>query len=296
MRYMYYPGCSLHGTGKPYEESLLAVLKRLGAEWQEIDDWNCCGATAYMSVNPRKAHALASRNLALAEQQANRNGDPVDIMAPCSACYLVLSKAKKFLQADANNGREILRTMESVGLHYKDKVQIRHPLDILVNDIGLEAVQSAVCESLDGMKVVSYYGCQVVRPYATFDDPYNPMSMDRLMEAAGAAALPWPVKTRCCGGSHMGTMQDVGLRLCYILLHEAKKYGAEAVVTACPLCQFNLECYQDEMKKRFGEELNLPVLYFSQLLGKAMGISEKELGMQRLFVPLQRAQTAAASV
>lgn len=293
MRYMYYPGCSLHGTGKPYEESLLAVLRQLGVQWQEIDDWNCCGATAYMSVNPRKAHALASRNLALAEQQVSGEGG-VDIMAPCSACYLVLSKAKKFLQADANNGREILQTMDDVGLPYEDKVRVRHPLDILVNDIGLEAVKEAVCESLGGMKVASYYGCQVVRPYATFDNAYNPMSMDHLMEAAGAVSLPWPVKTRCCGGSHMGTMQDVGMRLCYILLHEAKKYGAEAIVTACPLCQFNLECYQGEMSKRFGEDLSIPVVYFTQLLGKAMGIPDRELGMQRMFVALQPAESAAA--
>lgn len=156
----------------------------------------------------------------------------------------------------------------------------------MVNDIGLEAIQAKVKRSLDGVTAACYYGCQVVRPYAEFDDANDPMSMDRLCQAVGAQTLRWPLKARCCGGSLMGTVQDVGMRLSYILLKEAKRRGAHVILTACPLCQFNLECYQREMSSEYGE-IEIPVMYFTQFLGLAMGLSEKELGLQRNFIAFQ---------
>lgn len=288
MSYLYYPGCSLKSTGKAYEESILPVFRALGEPMAELDDWNCCGATAYMAIDELKAYAVATRNLALAEQQ-----DPdkqTDLVAPCNACYLCLNKAVHYMDEQAKNGRKISKALDAAGLSYEGRVTIRHPLDVIVNDIGLERVKERVQKPLDGMKVACYYGCQIVRPYATFDDQYNPMSMDRLMEAVGAEPLIWPLKTRCCGGSLTGTVENVGLRLSYILLKEAKKRGADAVATCCPLCQFNLECYQDRMLSEYGETMDMPVVYFSQLAGLALGIPENELGMQRLFVPLRTAE------
>ncbi len=285
MSYLYYPGCSLKSTGRAYEESLLAVFDALKAGCQEIEDWNCCGATAYMAVDEMKSIALAARNLALAEEQTNGAGP--DVMTPCNACYLVLMKAQKAIKDHQYKSDRVCDALKENGLTYTGKARIRHPLDILINDIGLDTIKNHVKKPLEGMKIASYYGCQIVRPYATFDDPHDPQTMDQVMQALGAEVIDWPLKTRCCGGSLSGTIEPVGLRLSYILLKEAKKRGADTVVTACPLCQFNLECYQDKMNEMFDDRLHLPVAYFTQLMGVAFGLPEKSLGLNRLFVPLQ---------
>lgn len=289
MKYMYYPGCSLKGTGRAYEESLLAVFRVLSIPLVEVDDWNCCGATAYMSVDAGKAHALASRNLALAEQQANGNGAEVHLVAPCNACYLVLAKAQRYLENDALGEGRLNRALEESGHPYRGKVRVRHPLDVLVNDYGLDEMKKHVKAPLNGLRVACYYGCQIVRPYSTFDDQYNPMSMDNLVEAMGGEPVPWSVKARCCGGSLTGTIKEAGLRLSYVILRDAARLGADAIITACPLCQFNLECFQEDMAKSFGEKVDMPVLFFPQLMGRALGLSDKDVGMNRLFVPLPQA-------
>lgn len=290
MRYLYYPGCSLKGTGRAYEESLLAVFKKLDIALEEIDDWNCCGATAYMAVNELKAYALASRNLALAERQMD--AEEVHVVAPCAACYLVLMKTQHYLSAEHGNGHTIRAALKAGGLEYHGRVVVRHPLDVLVNDLGVDKIKGKVVRSLEGTRVASYYGCQVVRPYAEFDRQYDPQTMDRLMAAMGAEPVDWPLKTRCCGGTLTGVVPDVGQRLSYILLREAKARGADAIVTACPLCQFNLEAYQDEMSSRFEQPVHIPPVYFTQMMGVALGIGGRDLGLQRQFVPLEPALAA----
>lgn len=284
MSYIYYPGCSLKGTGRAYEESLLAVFDKLGMKLEELDDWNCCGATSYMSVSELKAFALCARNFALAERQAKDSGS-ADLVVPCAACYLGLNKAKRYLDQYPDIRKKIDAALATANLAYNDHVRIRHPLDVLVNDVGRDRLASEVVRLMAGLKVACYYGCQIVRPYADFDDQENPQSMNILMRALGADTVDWPLKTRCCGGSLTGTVQDVGQRLSYVLLNEAIRRGADVIVTACPLCQFNLECYQKEMSSRFGTTVNIPVLYFTQLMGIALGISSRQLAMNRLFVP-----------
>jgi heterodisulfide reductase subunit B len=286
MSYKYYPGCSLGSTGKAYDESSRYVFKTLGAPLEELDDWNCCGATAYMAVSELQAVALSARNLAIAEKQGNGKG-PVEVVAPCAACYLGLVKAQHFLQESEEVQAKVNKALGAAKLHYGGNVKVRHPLDVLVNDIGLDKVAAAVKNPLKGLKVASYYGCQIVRPFSTFDDQFNPTCMDKLMKAAGAEVIDWPLKTRCCGASLTGTIQEVGLRLSWVLLREAKKRKADIIVTACPLCQFNLECFQPKMKSWYGEDVSIPVAYFTQVLGLAMGGSRRELGTGRLFVPLE---------
>ncbi len=284
MNYLYYPGCSLKGTGRAYEESILSVFENLGVGLKELEDWNCCGATAYMAISELKAFGLSARNLALAEKQAVKNGS-TDMVVPCAACFLGLNKAQRYLKDYPKVNHKINEALKSANLSYSGKIRARHPLDVLVNDIGLEKISQHVKSPLKGLKVACYYGCQIVRPYADFDDQHNPAVMDRLMQALGATTIEWPLKTRCCGGSLTGTVQNVGMRLSYLLLKEAKKRGAEVIVTACPLCQFNLECYQGPMSREYKEDVNLPVAYFAQLMGRAMNIADKKLGMQRTFVP-----------
>jgi heterodisulfide reductase subunit B len=162
---------------------------------------------------------------------------------------------------------------------------VRHPLDVLLRDIGPKTLAEKCVRPLKGLKVACYYGCQLVRPFALFDDQHEPTTMDELMKIMGAETVDWPLKTRCCGGALTGTIQDVGLRLSHIILTEAVKRGCDVIATACPLCQFNLECYQKEMSSRFGEKINVPVVYFTQIMGLAMGVEPKKLGLQRLFVP-----------
>jgi len=290
MKYLYYPGCSLKSTGKPYEESILCIFNALGVEVEELRDWNCCGATAYMAVDELKSFSLCARNLALAVRQNGSGEGPVHIIAPCSACYSLLLKTQHYIEENPVVERVVKAALKEVGYESErlsEKVRIRHPLDVLVNDVGMERIKQKVNRPLKGLKVACYYGCLLVRPYATFDSPYNPGSMDRLIRALGAEPVDWALKTRCCGGTLTGTIQGVGLRLSYLLLKEASRKGGDLLLTACPLCQFDLECFQDDMNKQFRNQVHLPVAYFSQLMGKAFYLSDSEVGAQRLFIPIK---------
>lgn len=279
MKYSYFPGCSLKGLGRAYEESLLPVMRHLGIELEELPDWNCCGATAYMAVDEAKACVLAARNLALAEMHGGGQ-----LMAPCAACYLVLNKTKHYFRDYPAMKAKIDHALSVVGLQYKGDTPVRHPLDILLNDVGLEAVKQKVKRPLTGLKVAPYYGCQMVRPYSTFDDQYNPTTMDRLLEALGASVIRYPLKTKCCGGSLTGTVPEAGIRMVYILLNEARKRGADCLATVCPLCQFNLDAYHAQVTREYGNVV-VPTVYFTQLMGLAFGLDERELGLNRAAVP-----------
>jgi heterodisulfide reductase subunit B len=278
--YQYYPGCSVKGTGKAYEESLLAVFEALGVGLEELADWNCCGATAYMSIDEGEAFVLAGRNLALAERKS------ADLVAPCSACYLVLNKTQDHMKSYPQVRQRVTSALAAGGLTYKGGVRVRHPLDVLINDVGLETISGRVTQPLKGVRIAPYYGCQIVRPYATFDSSHRPVSMDRLLEVTGAEVIDYPPKTRCCGASQTGTLPEVGLDLVRMLLVEARERGADLVSTVCPLCQFNLDVYQDEIVRR-GEPGTIPVVYFTQVLGVAMGLSARKLGLARNIVPAE---------
>jgi heterodisulfide reductase subunit B2 len=279
MKLSYFPGCSLKGLGRAYEESLLPVMKHLGVELQELEDWNCCGATAYMALDEAKACVLAARNLALAERNG---GHP--LLAPCAACYLVLNKTKHYFQDYPALKETMDRALGAVGLKCTGNTPVRHPLDVLINDVGIEAVKQKVKLPLKGLKVACYYGCQIVRPYSTFDDQYNPTSMDRLVEALGATVVRYPLKTKCCGGSLTGTVPEAGIRMVYILHNEARKRGAQCIATVCPLCQFNLDGYHSQVRSQYGDIL-VPSVYFTQLMGLAFGLPEHTLGLKRAAIP-----------
>jgi heterodisulfide reductase subunit B len=288
MKYAYFPGCSLKGLGRAYEESLLPVMERLGVELVELDDWNCCGATAYMSIDEKQACVLAARNLALAEKTG-----PHDLITPCSACYLVLNKMKHYLKDSPEMRTVVQRALDGAGLAYGGNTPVRHPLDILVNDVGLDVIKEKVVRPLTGLKVAPYYGCQVVRPYATFDDAWNPTTMDRLLATLGAEVVPYPLKTKCCGASLTGTLPKVGLRLTYILLREAARRGADVIATICPLCQFNLDAYHDQVERRWGP-VPVPTVYITQLMGLAFGLPAEQLGLNRNFVRMKPLPAAPA--
>jgi heterodisulfide reductase subunit B len=277
--YTYYPGCSVKGTAKQYEESLLAVFEALDLRLEELPDWNCCGATFYMSVDEVMSFSLSARNLALAEPYKR------DVVAPCSACYLVLLKTQDYIKRYPDIRKKVSDALDAANLTYHvGAVRVRHPLEILINDVGLENIRNRVKSPLRSFKIAPYYGCQIVRPYQEFDHQRYPETMDHLFEALGATVVDYPLKTSCCGGSLMGTIENVGLRLNYILLKEAHKRGANCIATVCPLCQFNLEAYQRKILEKENGLTETPVLYFTQLVGLALGVPAQKLGLQRAMV------------
>jgi heterodisulfide reductase subunit B len=288
MTYTYYPGCSAHSTSRAYEESIQAVAPLIGLTLRELDDWNCCGATAYMNVNEVLSFCLTARNLALAEKQ----GDPV--CTACSACYTNLAKTNKYLHQFPDLKKKVDTALAEGNLSYKGNLETRHLLDVVVNDIGVEKIKSAVKKPLAGLRVAPYYGCQIVRPVTGEADPEHPVLLEKLISAVGATPVEFALATWCCGGSMMGTNEDVALRLCRNLLLCAERSQADVIAVTCPLCHINLEAYQGRINARYGTKFNIPVLYFTQVMGLAFDLAPKALGLQRAIVPYRQKAMRAA--
>ena len=282
--YTYFPGCSSSdGGARAYNWSAQAVAKALDVELVELEDWNCCGSTPYTSVDELASFCSSARNLALAEKRG------LDLVTPCSACYVILSRTNSYLKEYPKLGGKVDEALAAGGLEYHRTVRVRHLLDVLANDVGSEEIASRVKVKLDGLKVAPYYGCQVVRPGPGFDHPEFPQSLDRLIESLGAEATPFPLKTRCCGGSLVLSEENLALGLICKLLDSASSSGAEVIVTVCPLCQTNLDLYQSRVNKKFKTNFNLPILFFTQLMGMAFGIDSKTLGLEKCIVPAEKA-------
>jgi heterodisulfide reductase subunit B len=275
MKYFYYPGCSLEGSAREYDQSTRACLKALGAELIEIDDWTCCGASAAEATSRFLSLALPARNLALAEAM-----DPdLAILVPCSACYLNLKKTVETVRSDGVVLRQLNAALQEEHLHLGGNVKVRHLLDVLACDVDLQAIRGQVSRPLSDLTIAPYYGCQCLRPFAVFDDPEAPRSMEPLITATGAAIHPWSMGGRCCGASHMNTKMEVGLELAGRILASAR--GADAIVTVCPMCQMNLEAYQKKIARHQGKPVAITILYLPQLLGLAMGLDHRQLGLDQ---------------
>lgn len=281
MEYTYYPGCSLEASAKNYDESVRFVFKTLGHELVELEDWNCCGATYYMSTKETISLVISARNLALAEKYGR------DLVAPCSSCYTILYKTNHILKNNPIMKAKVNQALRKENLKYNLTVKVRHPLEVLVNDIGIETIASKARHRLDGVKIAPYYGCQIVRPDRGLDNKESPKMMDNLFAALGADNVYFPMKVRCCGGMLMTTYSDVALELNKEILECAYENEADLVVTTCPLCQINLEAYQDKIKKKFKTDFRIPVMFFTQALGLALGGSPAELGLSRNLIPFE---------
>ena len=277
----YYPGCSGLGTSIEYDASTRAVCGALGITLQDIPDWTCCGSTPAHTVDHVLSTALAARNFAQAETTGI-----TDVLTPCPSCLKNLRNALDNLEDPLFRARVEALTERPL----RTKHTVRSVLQVIVEDLGLEAVKERVVRPLKGLKVVPYYGCLMNRPAEAmrFDDPENPTAMDRLLEALGAEVLPFPLKVDCCGASYGIPRKDVIVRLSGRILSLAKELGADAVVAACPLCQMNLDLRQSQINA----DLNLPVPYYTQLMGWSLGLDEKTLGFDKVAVPLAPAFTA----
>ncbi|MBU1002608.1 MAG: CoB--CoM heterodisulfide reductase iron-sulfur subunit B family protein [Proteobacteria bacterium] len=271
MKYAYYPGCSLTGTAVEFDASTRALLARLGADLVDIPDWTCCGASAGQAVSELLAFALPARNLALAERDlAGR-----DVLAPCSACYLNLLAAREEARADRALSARVEEVLLAEGLTWENFTEVRHLLDVLAFDVGPDAIAGQISHSLEGFSLAPYYGCQTLRPYAQFDDPERPVSMEAILTATGAHIHTWDKGARCCGASLATTHRAAALPRIQEVLDAAT--GADAIVTVCPMCQMNLESFQ----KQAGIREPMTILYLPQLLGLAMGLSRHELMLDK---------------
>jgi len=283
--YLYYPGCAMESSAKAYAESLNAIMGRLDLHFEVIEDWNCCGATEYLGINLIPAYSLIARNLALASKQANSHsgtGNTRTIMAPCSACYLNLAKADYYMQERPSLGVKVNEALAAGGLQYTPgTMDVRHLIDILVYDVGLEVIRSKVVRPLTGLRVAPYMGCMLPRPdyKHRWSDHEHPTELDDLLRALGADVIDYPLTTECCGGHMTQIGPETAFELIRRLVADADDRGAHLMATVCPMCQMNIDAYQHEMNQFLGTNYHMPILFFTQLMGLAFGREPGELGI-----------------
>lgn len=273
----YYPGCALHGSSDDYEQSVQACMRVLDARLKEIDDWICCGATAAHCLNHKLSVALPARNLGLAEK-----GGFSELLAPCPMCSMELMKAQRLLTEKKEARAEF---SEIVELDIKGTTQVINMIQAFER-IGLERIQAAVKKPQSDLRPACYYGCLLTRPPKTvqFDDAEQPSSMERIMEIVGAKPVEWNYRTECCGAGMTMSSEETVLELSGRILANAVQHGANCLVVACPMCHVNLDMKQGDVERKAGVEYGLPVYYLSDVVGLALGLTERKLGIRRHFV------------
>ena len=272
-QYAYFPGCSLEKIALSYNQSTKETTKKLGIELKELEDWNCCGATAYSHVDEILAYTLCARNIAMAEKEN------LDLVTPCSACYKNTFFTNQYLRKDPDMADHINVALQEDDLHFSGSISIRNLFDVFTEDVGLDEISESVSQPLKDLRVAPYYGCQIVRPRKDGEEIEQPDFFEKLLSAMGAEPVDFALKTRCCGGSLLISSREAALDMIHKLLTNAEESGADLIATACPLCQLNLECYQNQVNQEHGTNFSVPVVYFTQLLGLAFGIPNKRLGI-----------------
>ena len=288
-KYILYPGCSMESSGKAYGESINMILEPLDIQFDEIDDWNCCGATEYLGINLIPAYSLIARNLALASKQMNGTRT---VVAPCSACYLNLAKADYYMQERPSLGVKVNEALAAGGLSYiPGTLDVRHLIDVLVHDVGVDAIRNAVVRPLTGLRVAPYMGCMLPRPdyQHRWTDHEHPTELDDLLRALGADVIDYPLTTECCGGHMTQIGPETAFELIMRLVEDADERGAHLMATVCPMCQMNIDAYQNEMNHFFGTHYHMPILFFTQLMGLAFGKKPGEVGIGTELVSARNA-------
>ncbi|MEL0106431.1 MAG: CoB--CoM heterodisulfide reductase iron-sulfur subunit B family protein [Rhodospirillales bacterium] len=282
----YYPGCALEGSGHAYNTSTKAVGKKLGLKLKEVKDWNCCGAMEVKNIDPKLQTYLSSRVMSIA---ANEMGFDT-VMAPCNGCYHNLKKAEYDLANDSKSADVVGKLSEKAGhdTYQAGQIETIHALDWIKDAIGEDGIRERVKNSLKGIKVANYYGCMYTRPRHIFpekdqgegsESTSQPHFMDDILEAAGAENVDYPLKTACCGGAHTLSDSDTSTKLVLNLLQTAEESGADVIATECPTCHSGLEMHQIRAETNFGVKTKVKVLYFTQLLGLALGLSPRKVGV-----------------
>ncbi len=274
--YTFYPGCAMESNAKAYCISLMAVAKELDINLQEIEDWNCCGATEYVGMNLIPAYSLIARNLALAAKMGNKT-----VLSPCSACYLNLAKADHYMSERPALGDKVNEALAAGGLSYQPgSLDVRHFLDVLINDIGLDKLKAKVVRPLKGLRVAPYMGCMVPRPDYNnrWSDAEHPVELVEVLQAIGAEVVDFPGAATCCGGHMTQIGPETAFELIRRLISSAERSQADIMVTVCPMCQVNVDAYQGETNRHFGTNYQMPIVFFTQLVGLALGFAPDKLG------------------
>ncbi len=273
MKFSYYPGCSLKGTAKDYAESILGICQSLQIELEEIPDWNCCGATAAHSIDHQAGIALAARTLSLAAKMPHSQ-----MLVPCPLCFNRLKTASYALQQDQNN-RYKIKLPDSVP-------KILDLANFFATETMLEITAQKIQKPLRGLKVVCYYGCMANRPPKITEakDFENPQALDRIVANLGGTVIPWPYKTDCCGASQAFSLEDIENKLVKKLLDMARRVGAQGIVVSCQMCQANLDMHDKRAGGGSKNSSSLPVYYFTELIGLALGVKGVQKSLSRHIV------------
>jgi len=283
MRYAYYPGCSSENLSSAYESSFQMVAGALGIELTTVPDWNCCGGTQYMAVSRLASYAIAARNLALVPAIT------AGLLVSCSACFLNLQRADRVMQDHPEIGRKVNSALKAGGLSYRPgTIWIRHILDVFINDIGLQYIRDRVRKPLSQLCIAPYYGCMLVRPQCSFDHTEYPTSMDGLLESLGARVAPFSLRGYCCSGHLPHIKADTGFTIIHRILKNAQYDGADVIAVACPVCQVNLDLYQQDVNEKYGTSFDIPILFFTQLMGLAFDLDQIALGIGKEIVSAGR--------
>jgi heterodisulfide reductase subunit B len=264
----------MEATGAPVEMAIKSIAKPLDIELVELKDWTCCGSSPFSGVDKVKAMTITARVLA----QAEKTG--LDLVTPCSSCYTILHEANELMKEDHKLAWQVHEALSGVGLNYNGTVRVRHIVEVIYNDVGLEALASKTKRPLTGLKVACYHGCQQVRPEYGYDDREYPDWLDRMAGAMGAEPVDFPLKAKCCGSSLVISETDMALDLIHRLLQNAADNGAQAIVsTTCPLCHTALDAYQPAVNTKFKTHFKLPVLALPQFIAVALGFDFKQAAL-----------------
>lgn len=283
MEIAYYPGCSLHASSQLYDIQNKLVFKKLNVDLREIEDWNCCGATSASKTNDFLSVALPARNLGIADATGLS-----EILIPCSSCYSRTLVSQKRLQEDTSL-RETIN--EELSHKVKGKIKVSSILEVLLPRVASGELSEKATKKLEGLKPACYYGCLLTRfpsDVAVPDDVENPQGMETVCKALGAEPIDWGYKTDCCGASAAVNDADVSLGLMAKILKDAAARGTNCFVTTCPMCQFNVDAYQDQVAEKYGIRERLPVYFITELMGIAMGMSPQAMQLDRHFVDSMR--------
>lgn len=292
--YAFYPGCSsqVKASGANYLVSVNSMCKTLDIKMTEIPDWNCCGASiGYAEGGELPRHVMNARNFALAEQHLPGK----DVVATCAACWLGARETKERLGVSAQLLADTNEALKEAGLSYKGQSEIRHMVEVLIEDLGYEELAKPVVKPLAGLKIAGYVGCQTNRPFGVAGESFeNPQYLDKLIETVGAEAVPYDQKVTCCGGALAFTEPEKSQKQIKDIVESAYDHGADLIVTPCPLCQANVEIYQGEVNKRYGTKFNMPVTYYSQLMTVAYGGSAEEAALDGQVIRAAKLEELAA--
>ncbi len=286
MKIGYYPGCSLQGSSREFDESVQAVLRALEIEVEQVPDWNCCGASSAHAVSHLLSVALPANVLSRAAKAGMS-----EVLAPCASCYNRLMTAQHELAADADLKSRVEHVLDAP---MGPPVRVLNILELL--DRAADRVKAKLKKPFE-CTVACYYGCLLVRPprVVSFDRPEDPQSMDKLVATVGGKTIDWNHKTECCGAGFTLTRTDTVARLGGRIVDEAVERQAQAIVVACPMCHSNLDLRRPAINHLLGKKHDIPVLFITQVIGLALGLPASELGLKRHFVPVHLPAQAAAS-